>query len=151
MKKFKDYAQKQRMLLPPSLEELIGEKELVRVVDRVIEGMRAESLMSRFTGGGKPSYHPVMMLKVLVYAYCRGIYSSRQIAKAIRQDIGFMWLSGMQRPDFRTVNRFRGEYFKESLSAVFSEVVLFWPGSFRANTALDHRGKARIRFMLPPL
>lgn len=124
MKKFKDYAQKQRMLLPPSLEELIGEKELVRVVDRVIEGMRAESLMSRFTGGGKPSYHPVMMLKVLVYAYCRGIYSSRQIAKAIRQDIGFMWLSGMQRPDFRTVNRFRGEYFKESLSAVFSEVVL---------------------------
>jgi transposase len=124
MKKFKDYAQKQRMLLPPSLEELIGEKELVRVVDRVMEGMRADSIMKRFSGGGKPAYHPIMMLKVLVYAYSRGIYSSRQIAKAIRQDIGFMWLSGMQRPDFRTVNRFRGEYFKESLSAVFSEVVL---------------------------
>lgn len=124
MKKFKDYAQKQRMLLPPSLEELIGEKELVRVVDSVMEGMRAEAIMQRFVGGGQPAYHPLMMLKVLVYAYSRGIYSSRQIAKAIRQDIGFMWLSGMQRPDFRTVNRFRGEYFKESLSAVFSEVVL---------------------------
>ena len=76
MKKYKDYAQKQRMLLPPSLEELIGEKDLVRVVDRVMEGMSAEAILRRFAGGGKPSYHPIMMLKVLVYAYSRGIYSS---------------------------------------------------------------------------
>lgn len=124
MKRFKDYTQNQVMLLPPSLDELVGEEDLVRMVDRVMEKLDLRAIYARFEGGGSPSYHPLMMLKILVYAYCTKLYSSRQIAKALRRDVGFMWLSGMQKPDFHTVNRFRSEYFKDTLEKVFAEVVL---------------------------
>lgn len=124
-KQFQVYEQKQVLLLPPSLEELIGEKELVRKVDEVIGGLDLGGLEKEFKGGGRPAYHPVMMLKVLVYAYCSKIYSCRQIAKALKRDIAFMWLSGMQKPDFNTVNRFRGEYLKDVLEEIFVQVVWF--------------------------
>lgn len=120
---FQPYEQHQRMLFPPSLEELIEEKALVRVVNRVLDQLSADILEAPFKGGGRPAFHPRMMLKVLVYAYCCRVYSCRQIARALRTDIHFMWLSGWQHPDFRTINRFRGEYFKTVLPQVFSNVV----------------------------
>lgn len=122
-KKFKDYYQNQVLLLPPSLEELIGEKEMVRVVSKIVDGIDISVLAEKFEGGGCPSYHPVMMLKVLIYAYSCGVYSCRKIAKSLRRDVGFMWLSGLQYPDFNTVNRFRSDYLKDVLEQVFAEVV----------------------------
>lgn len=64
-----------------------------------------------------------MMLKVLIYAYCERIYSSRRIAKAIRENIHFMWLSGRNRPDFRTINRFRSSHLKGTIEDVFTTIV----------------------------
>lgn len=64
-----------------------------------------------------------MMLKVLVYAYTQKIYSSRQIAKALRENIHFMWLSGNNRPDFRTINRFRSTVMKGIIDNVFASVL----------------------------
>jgi Transposase domain (DUF772) len=64
-----------------------------------------------------------MMLKVLVYAYMQRVYSSRQIAKALRENLNFMWLSGGNRPDFRTLNRFRGSTMKAVVGEVFAEVL----------------------------
>jgi hypothetical protein len=64
-----------------------------------------------------------MMLKVLVYAYTQRIYSSRQIAKALRENVNFMWLSGGNRPDFRTLNAFRGEKMKGVIEEVFTSVL----------------------------
>ena len=66
-----------------------------------------------------------MMLKVIVYAYSLGIYSSRKIAECFHRDIHFIYLSGMQRPDFNTVNRFLSKYFEEILPEVFSFVANF--------------------------
>jgi transposase/predicted RNA-binding Zn-ribbon protein involved in translation (DUF1610 family) len=120
---FKPYEQRQPLLLPPSLEDLIEPNDLVRVVDQVIEQLEPGLLESVFAGGGCPSYHPRMMLKVFVYAYCSRIYSCRRIARALRRDVAFMWLSGMQRPDFNTVNRFRSDYLKEVLPTVFARTV----------------------------
>src|SRR5574340_515979 len=65
---FKEYNQSQRMLLPPSLEEMIPGKHLVRVVNRTIDQMNIEPLIETYKGGGTSSYHPRMMIKVLVYA-----------------------------------------------------------------------------------
>jgi len=79
--------------------------------------------MKQYKGGGTSSYHPRMMLKVLVYAYAQLIYTSRQIAKALRENVTFMWLSGGNRPDFRTLNRFRGGRMKEVVDEVFAEVL----------------------------
>jgi transposase len=110
-------------LLPPSLEEMIPEKHLVRVVNKVIDELDLSKLKKQYKGGGTSSYHPRMMLKVLVYGYTQRTYSSRQIAKALRENVNYMWLSGMNKPDFRTINRFRGEVVKEVVEEVFSEVL----------------------------
>lgn len=104
---FKPYQPNQLSLLPPSLEELIPEHHLVRVVNELVDNLEIDSLVATYEGGGTPPYHPRMMLKVLLYGYCRHIYSSRKIAAAVEENIHFMWLSGMQRPDFRTINNFR--------------------------------------------
>ena len=64
-----------------------------------------------------------MMLKVLVYGYCQKVYTSRKIAAALRENIYFMWISGGNTPDFRTINGFRGERMKGVIGEVFSGVV----------------------------
>ena len=123
MTRFRAYAQHQAYLLPPRLDEMIESSDLARVVDRVVEGVKIAALLERYPGGGSPAYHPRMMLKVLVYAYGTRVYSSRQIAKHLRRDMNFMWLAGRNTPDFRTINRFRGEYLQEAMAPIFAEVV----------------------------
>lgn len=128
MKKFKTSYQHQLQLLPPSLEELIDSHHLVRIIDKFVDVLPATLWDSIFTGGGAPSYHPAPMLKVILYAYSTQIYSCREIAKAVRQDVTFMWLTGMQRPSFNTINRFRTVYFKNILEDVFTELLDFLHG-----------------------
>jgi transposase len=119
---FKPYTMGQ-LQLPTNLEDLIPENHLVRVVHEAVEKMDLDVLLRRYKGGGTSSYHPKMMLKVLVYAYTQRIYSSRQIAKALRENIHFMWISGNSRPDFRTINRFRGEVMRGIMEQVFASVL----------------------------
>lgn len=123
--KFKDYNQNQLMLLPPSTEDMIPEKHIVRTVNRVIDNMKIDPLVKTYKGGGRKAYDPLMLLKVLVYAYLMRIYSSREIAKALRENVNFMWLSGMQRPDFRTINNFRSGRLKKVMEGLFSSMVMF--------------------------
>ena len=113
----------QVFLLPPSLEDLVPKRHLVRVVNEAIEKMDLSPLMSQYKGGGTSSYHPKMMLKIVVYGYTQKQYSSRQIAKCVRENVHFMWLSGQNRPDFRTINRFRSSRMKGAIEQVFQSVV----------------------------
>ncbi len=99
----------QPSLIPPSWEDLIAADHLVRVVNRAVEQIDLEPLLRKYKGGRTSSYHPRMMLKVLVYAYTQRIYSSRQIAKAMRENVNFLRLSGGNQPDFRKINGYRGE------------------------------------------
>ncbi len=122
---FKEYNMKQPSLLPPSLEELIPEHHLVRVVNRVVDALDITPLVSKYKGCGTSSYHPRMMLKVIVYAYSQKIYSSRKIEKALWENIGFMWISGGNRPDFHTINNFRSETMKEAVRKVFAALLAF--------------------------
>jgi transposase len=121
---FKDYNPKQNMLLPPSLDELIDDNHPVRIVNQVIDHIDIDPLIKKFKGGGTSSYHPRLMLKVLIYGYLTNHYSSRKIEDALHQNIHFMWLSGMSYPDHNTINRFRSERLKGVLKQVFSQVVL---------------------------
>ena len=122
---FKQYNQQQNLLLPPSLEELIPSTHLVRVVNQVIEEMDLTPLIEQYQGGGTSSYHPRMLLKVLLYGYCVKIYTGRKIAKAISQDVNFMWLAAMNRPDFRTINGFRSSKAKAVIEDLFKELLSF--------------------------
>jgi transposase len=121
---FKDYNQNQTMLLPPSLEELIEPNHPVRVVNQIINTIDADGLLHQYKGGGTSSYHPRMLLKVLIYSYLCNIFSSRKMEFALKENIHFMWLSGMSRPDHNTLNRFRSERLKDVLKEIFAQVVL---------------------------
>jgi transposase len=120
---FKEYTMGQIVLLPMDLEEEIEPNHLVRVVNAAIEKMDLRVVYEQYKGGGTSSYHPKMLLKVLIYAYSQQIYSSRKIAKALRENIYFMWLSGNSHPDFHTINRFRGEVVKETIQEIFAAVL----------------------------
>lgn len=114
---------KQNLLLPPSLDELVPENHMVRVVDAVIDRLDISDILSTYRGGGNSAFNPKMMLKVLIFAYLSNVYSSRRIEELLRRDIYFMWLAGMKRPDFRTINYYRGKRLKEGFDAVFTQVV----------------------------
>ena len=98
---FKPYTMDQPALLPPTLDELVPKDHLVRVVNQTIEVLNIDPLLRKYKGGGTSSFHPKMMLKVMIYAYSQRIYTSRKIAKALRENIQFMWISGGNKPDFR--------------------------------------------------
>ena len=97
--KFKSYNQQQNWLFPPSIKELISQDHPVRIVHGVIEHLDLEPLIKAYSKDGQPSYHPKMMLKVMVYAYMDNTYSSRKIEKAMRKYINFMWLYDRQMAD----------------------------------------------------
>lgn len=121
---FKSYDPNQLSVLPPSLKELIEPNHPVNTVNQVIDRIELDSLLKNYQGGGTSSYHPKMMLKVLIYAYLSNIYSSRKIEAALKENIHFMWLAGMNKPDHNTINRFRTEKLKGVLKKIFSQVVL---------------------------
>jgi len=120
---FKTYNQKQAMLLPPDLDELVEQNHPVRVINAIIDHLDIDALLKKYKGGGTSSYHPRMLLKVLVYAYICNEYSSRRIEEAVKRDVQFMWLTGMAKPDHNTINRFRSERLKDVLKTVFTQVV----------------------------
>ena len=122
---FKEYNQQQILLLPPRLDERIPENHLVRIVNQVVERLDISSIINQYEGGGTSAYHPRMLIKVLLYGYAMKIYTGRKIAKALREDINFMWLAAYNQPDFRTINLFRSGILKETIEDLFKELLLF--------------------------
>ncbi|MHB9034036.1 MAG: IS1182 family transposase [Anaerolineae bacterium] len=120
---FKPYIRGQLRLLPINLDELVPESHLVRVIDQTVDQLDLSLLLAKYKGGGTSAFHPVMMLKVLLYAFSQRIYTSRRIAKALREDINFIWLSGNNYPDFRTINDFRSSRMKYLMEQIFAMVV----------------------------
>ncbi|MDY4831133.1 MAG: transposase, partial [Treponema sp.] len=111
-------------LLPPSLDELVPQNHFARIVSKTVDELEIEEAFARNTkGGGASRYNPVMLLKVMIYCYMTGIYSSRQIARQCRENVNVMWLTGFQKPDFRTINTFRSEKLKDSIEEIFVSTV----------------------------
>lgn len=121
---FKQDLQHQGSLLPLDLNELVAADHPVRAVSAVLDKVDIRPIVKQYRPGGTSSYHPRMLLKVMVYAYINNIYSSRKIEEAVRQNINFMWLAGMRKPDHNTINRFRGERLQKTLKPIFNQVVL---------------------------
>ena len=121
---FKDYNQSQLFLFPPTFEDLIPESHPVRVVNDIIEKIKIEPLLKAYKKEGNPSYHPKMMLKIMVFAYMENTYSSRRIEKLVRENVNFMWLSGMKMVDHNTIARFRSQRLQDAFKDIFRQVVL---------------------------
>lgn len=124
--KFKYYNQSQAFLLPPSLDEMIKETHPVRTINKIIDEIDISDIENNYIGGGATSYSPRMLLKILVYAYMNNVYSSRRIENLVQENIHYMWLSGMQKPDHNTINRFRSKRLASGLKEVFTKVVMLF-------------------------
>lgn len=130
---FKPYQQNQLHLLPPSLEELIPENHPVRIVNSIIEKINLAPLEKLYKGGGTSSYHPKMLLKVLIYGYLKNIYSSRKLEELLKENIHMMWISGMQIADHHTINRFRSQRLSKVLEEIFTQIVMLLVENGRLN------------------
>jgi len=123
MPKFKDYNQNQIQLLPPDLSSLIEKDHIARLINQVIDEMDLSFMENTYSTNGQHAYHPRMLFKILVYGYTIGLRSSRKLADRLTEDITFMWLSGRQTPDFRTIADFRKDKLgdvRKAFTAVLS-------------------------------
>ena len=110
-------------LFPINIFEMIPEDHPVRLVDAVVNQLDISDITKLYLGGGCSAYHPRMMIKMLFYSYLSNTYSCRKIAKALTENIHFMYISGNSTPNFRTINEFRGKILKEKIKDLFAEVV----------------------------
>lgn len=109
-------------MFPPSLEDFVPSNHPVRIVSNILERMNHDFLFDTYQGGGAPGYHPVMLLKLIVYAYLNNVYSSRKIETLTKENVNYMWLCGMQNPDHNTISRFRKLRLDNTLEVIVTEI-----------------------------
>jgi transposase len=124
VKTYRPSSPDQMLLLPPSLQDWLPENYLSYFVGDVIDNLDLGAIESVYKreDRGYPPYHPQMMTKVLVYAYCVGVFSSRKIQKRLIEDVAFRVLAAGNQPDFRTISDFRKIHHK-ALEGLFQQVL----------------------------
>jgi transposase len=123
-KPYRLYLPDQDFLLPPSLQDWLPEGHLAYFVSDMVDQLDLSAITTVYEGNdrGYPPYHPVMMTKVLVYAYCVGVFSSRKIQRRLLEDIAFRVLAAGNAPDFRTIADFRKIHLV-ALTGFFEQVL----------------------------
>ncbi len=124
MKKFRTYQPEQLLLLPQSIDEWLPENHLARFVSDLVDQLDLSEIIDSydFEKGGQPPYHPLMMTKLLLYAYCTGTMSSRRIERATWEHVPYRVLATNQHPDHHTIGSFRKRHLK-ALSGLFRQVL----------------------------
>lgn len=127
-KGYKLYEEGKQYLMPLSITDWVPENSLARFISELLNQFSKEGRLKPFFKGtlsnraGNSPYHPLMMLKVLIFAYCKGMTGSRKICEALHESVYFKFLSASQEPDFRTINRFRTSHFPNFIE-LFKEVL----------------------------
>ena len=142
----------QRILLPAAIEDYVGLKDPVRVYDAFVDALDFKKLKIPLEPrGSADEYYPKDMMKLIIYAYSYGTRSSRKIERACYHNLSFQWLMAAEKPDYRSIARFRNKY-KEQIKEVLKQCVqicielgliegnvLFTDGSkFRANASINN-------------
>ena len=123
-KTYKTYLPEQDLLLPPSLQDWLPENHLAYCVSDVVDQLDLSAIESVYEeeDRGQPPYHPRMMVKILVYSYCVGVFSTRRMEKRLVEDVAFRVLAAGNEPDFRTLADFRKNHLK-ALEELFQQVL----------------------------
>lgn len=118
------YCPKQQQLLPSALQDWLPEGHLAYFISDTVDSLNLGAFHARYAGGGPRNqpFHPAMMVKVLVYAYATGVFSSRKIAKKLHEDVAFRVLAGDNFPAHRTIRDFRALHLAE-FTELFTQVV----------------------------
>ncbi|HEX8829769.1 MAG TPA: IS1182 family transposase [Longimicrobium sp.] len=125
---FLPYDQDQLYLMPPSVQEWVEKDSMARFLSEVIDELDARGKLASFyaayraDGWGAPAYHPLMMVKVLLYGYTNGVTSSRRMSALLEVDVAFRYLAANNQPDHRTINGFRSAH-REALEGLFLNVL----------------------------
>ena len=121
---FKEYNQDQSFLLPPSFKEFLWEWHESIILSEIIDELNLDNLYLEYSTEWcwRPAYNPRMLLKVLFYWYMNQTFSSRKLSNKLKSDLGFMYISWNNKPDFRTINRFRKEKWS-ILEDIFTQIV----------------------------
>src|SRR5437867_806576 len=115
----------QRLMMPPSLHDWLPEDHLARFVADLVPSLDLTEFYASYEekdGRGQAAYHPVMMVRLLIYGYCIGVVSSRQIEKRTYEDVAFRYLSADEHPDHSTINEFRKRHLK-ALAGLFTQAL----------------------------
>jgi len=110
-------------LMPPSVDEWLPEKHLARFVVEVIDGLNLRAMSGSYRGSGSASYHPSLLLGVLVYGYATGVFSSRKLERATYDSVAFRFIAANEHPDHDTIAAFRRRFLKE-IEGLFVQVLL---------------------------
>jgi transposase len=123
-KTYRPYVPEQDLLLPPSLRDWLPDDHLAYFVSDLVDQLDLSAITAPYEDEerGQPPYYPVMMTKVLVYAYCVGVFSSRKIERRLSEDVAFRVLAAGNQPDFRTISDFRKQHLP-ALRGLFEQVL----------------------------
>jgi transposase len=109
-------------LLPPSVDEWLPERHLARFVVEVIDGLDLSAMSKSYRGTGSASYHPALLLGILVYGYATGVFSSRKLERATYDSVAFRFIAANDHPDHDTIATFRRRFLKE-IEGLFVQVL----------------------------
>jgi transposase len=123
MSNFRTIDRQTGFLLPPSVDEWLPERHLARFVVEVIDGLDLRAMSASYRGSGSASYHPAMLLGILVYGYATGVFSSRKLERATYDSVAFRFIAANDHPDHDTIAAFRRRFLKE-IEALFVQVLL---------------------------
>lgn len=107
------YNNKELLLFPAAIGDFLPDDDLAHVVDEAVEQIDLTLYYRKISSVGNSSYHPAIMLKIWFYGYATKTYSSRKIEEKLYKDIAFIYLAGMQKPDFKTISEFRRKNLSE--------------------------------------
>lgn len=124
---YKPYVPELGYLFPPSLADFLGGDDQVHVFKEVTEHLDISHLDSDFNGMGQRPYHPLMLLRLLMWGMGNGVVSTRKIEVLAHRDVSYIYLAGGQRPDYRSLARFRRRNAKE-IEGLFKQTVLLCAG-----------------------
>ena len=110
-------------LMPPSVDEWLPQKHLARFVVEVVDGLDLSAMSNRYRGSGSASYHPKVLLSLLIYGYATGVFSSRKLERATSDSVAFRFIAANDHPDHDTIANFRRRFLKE-IEALFVQVLL---------------------------
>jgi transposase len=121
---YRPYEPQQEMLLPASLQDWLPRGHLAYFISDTVDALDLSAFYARYAGGGARNqpFHPAMMVKLLVYGYATGVFSSRKIERRLHEDLAFRMLGAGNFPKHRTIREFRALHLKE-LSDLFVQVV----------------------------
>ena len=113
MSNFRQIDRDTGFLLPPSVDEWLPEQHLARFVVEVIDGLNLRAMTGSYRGSGSASYHPALLLGVLIYGYATGVFSSRKLERATYDSVAFRFIAANEHPDHDTIAAFRRRFIEE--------------------------------------